>query len=142
MIKLLSFLILCLSLMLSSGLSFASSCESDPRDCFDGVEDDGEVVPKDSDIKRTFSIPPVKAGFIIDFYHPDILPHIAMEVFEFSIPRVGDFAVDIGVSSGRVISVLTWEAIPVIKIGPTVWAGYNVRRESAAFGIGFSMLDF
>jgi len=117
-------------------------CKDDPRACFDGFEDDDTIKPKDPQVKRTFDFPAIKAGFIIDFKETDVLPHLSVEVFTFSVPKVGDFAVDAGVANSRVFTSLTWELVPIVKVGPCIWVGYNVKAEKLAFGIGVSILDF
>jgi len=128
---------------LTSGSVFADDrCKEDPRVCFNGFEDDGTIIPKDPKVKRTFSIPPIKAGFVVDLHHRDILPHISIELLDFTLPYAGDFALDVGVATSRVMFVFVWEVIPIVKIGPSVWAGYNVRENAPAFGLGFSVLDF
>ena len=139
-------LIACLTFLSSITAAYADDsdkdCEKDPRACFEGFEDDGSVIPKNEKVERTFSVPPVKAGFLIDFYHPDILPHLAIEILDFKIPKAGDFVVDTGVTVSRVFVALTWEFIPIVKAGPTIWAGYHVKEQDPAFGIGVSILDF
>lgn len=142
--KLSVFLIICLMSCLSS-IALAEpdpECTEDPRACFEGFDDDDTIIPKDDKVKRTFSLPPMKAGFVFDFYHRDLLPHLSMEVVEFSVPKLGDFSLDVGVATSRVLTTLTYEWIPLVKAGPCIWAGYNVREESPAFGIGVAFLDF
>lgn len=142
--KLLMCLVLSVSFILaSSGNVYADDkCKDDPRECFDGFEDDDTIVPKDPHVKKTFDFPAIKAGFIIDFKNTDILPHLAVEALDFSVPKIGDFAVDVGVANSRVFTALTWEVIPIVKVGPSIWVGYNVKEKDPAFGIGISILDF
>jgi hypothetical protein len=144
MIKLLASLSIWLTLLLSSNIAYAEEpkCEDDPRACFDGFKPDGTIITRDKKAERTFFFPPVKAGFIIDVYNRDILPHISVEVLEFDTFWSGDIAIDVGVGTSRVFTSLTWEFIPIIKAGPSIWAGYNVREKSQAYGIGFTVLDF
>ncbi len=118
------------------------TCKDDPRECFDGFEEDDTIIPKDPKVKRTFSIPPIKVGFVVDLYHRDILPHISMELLDFTLPYAGDFTIDTGVATSRVMLSLTWEFIPIVKMGPSIWVGYNVREDDPAFGVGISVLDF
>jgi hypothetical protein len=131
-------------LSLSSSVSYAEEpkCEDDPRACFDDFKDDGTIIPKDKSVARTFSFPPIKAGFIVDVYNRDILPHISVEVLELDAPWSGDYALDVGVGNSRVFASLSWEFIPLIKAGPSIWAGYNVKEKSQAYGVGFTILDF
>ena len=145
MIKLLLSLSICLLLLLQTSYVSAETtegCKEDPRECFDGFEDDGTVITKDPTVSRTFSFPPVKAGFVVDAYNWDILPHIGVEVVSVSAPWDGDFSIDINVAASRLFTSLTWEFFPIIKAGPLVWVGYNIKQESPAYGVGFSILDF
>ena len=134
-----------LTLSLSSYFTLAEDgpkCEDDPRACFDGFDPDGGVVTKDGEAERTFSFPPVKAGFIVDVHNRDILPHISAEVHEWDVFWKGNFTLDAGVAASRVFASLTWEFLPIIKAGPSIWAGYNVKENDSAYGIGFTILDF
>lgn len=142
--KLFLFLGLLISFILVSPSSALADdeCKEDPRACFDGFRDDDSIDPKDEDVEKTFNFPAIKAGFIVDFGERDVLPHISVEVVEFSVPKIGDFALDVGVASSRVFSSLTWELIPIVKVGPSIWAGYNVKDNEPAFGVGVSILDF
>jgi len=141
--KLVVVLALFATLFSANSVAFAGEdCEDDPRACFDGFEDDDSVITKSKKAERTFSIPPIKAGFIIDLKNRDILPHLSVEILEFELPYLGDFALDTGVATSRVFLSVTWEFIPIVKAGPSVWAGYNVRENEPAFGVGLSILDF
>lgn len=146
--NLLLFLTLCFTFLASSTLAFADDdckCEDDPRCCFGEFEDDDSITTESKKAERTFSLPPLKAGFVIDVYNRDLLPHITIGLKEFTISQFGnwgDFSIDVGVATSRVFTSLTWEIIPIVKIGPMLWGGYNVKENDAAFGIGFSMLDF
>lgn len=141
--KLVMCLVLCFVWLGSTVVVYADNkCKDDPRECFDGFEDDDTIKTKSGKAERTFAFPPIKAGFVIDFYNRDILPHISLELQEFTVPFAGDFSLDVGVAASRVFITLSWEFIPLIKAGPTVWGGYNVREEEAAFGVGVSILNF
>lgn len=140
--KLLVCLGVCSSLFFSTVSLAEDKCKDDPRACFDGFENDGTVKPKDSKVKRTFSFPPIKAGFVVDIYNRDVLPHISLELKELHLPYIGDLSFDVGIATSRVFGILTWEFIPIIKAGPNLWVGYNVKESSPAFGLGFSILDF
>ena len=142
--KLLMFLVLSTAFILpTANNAYADDkCKEDPRECFNGFGDDDHVIPDDPDVKKTFDFPAIKAGFIVDFKDPDILPHIGLEVVDFSLPKVGDFALDVGVAPSTVFTSLTWELIPIVKVGPSIWAGYNVKDNAPAFGLGITILDF
>ena len=118
-------------------------CKEDPRYCF-SFGDNDEVKTKSGKAERTFELPPIKAGFIVDLRSPDVMPHIAVELFEFNIggSKWTDFSVDAGVANHRVLASLNWEIVPIAKMGPSVWVGYNFDDQEPTFGIGFSVLDF
>jgi hypothetical protein len=117
-------------------------CADDPRECVDGVDEDGKVDPKNEEVERTFSLPPLKIGSILDLNNFDLLPHLAIELRAFTVPKLGDFAIDFGVATSRAFVSLSWEFIPLLKMGPSIWAGYNVKEKDAAYGIGFTLLKF
>jgi hypothetical protein len=119
-----------------------NSCQDDPRACFDGFTEDGKIKPKSDKVERTFSFPPIKAGFIFDAYNRDLLPHLSVEALDFDVPYVGDITWDFGVATSRLFTSFTWEFIPIVKVGPSIWAGYNVKHNSVAFGVGVSLLSF
>lgn len=138
--KLAVLLILCFVWLGASAPAIAA-CPDNPRDCFD-FKDDDSITTESGKPERTFSFPPLKAGFVVDFRNRDILPHISIEVKAFEVPYIGDFALDAGVATSRVFTSLTWEFLPIVKIGPSIWVGYNVKENDFAFGVGVSMLDF
>jgi len=141
--KLVVLLTLCCVFFLAGSSALAEDkCKDDPRACFNGFDDKGEIIPDGGKAKRTYSFPPIKAGFLIDVYNRDLLPHIGIELKQFSLPYVGDLAWDAGVATSRAYTSITWEFIPIIKAGPSIWVGYNVRENSPALGVGFSILDF
>lgn len=147
--KLLLLLMVCFVFLASSVVSALAEgdcrCEDDPRCCFGEFEEDDSITTESGKAERTFSLPPVKAGFLIDIYNRDLLPHITMGLKSFTVPQFGswgDFSIDVGVATSRAFVALTWEIIPIVKIGPMLWGGYNVKETDAAFGVGFSMLDF
>lgn len=140
--KLVVILTFCLGFLAFSPAALAGDCSEDPRSCFDGFRGDDSVITEDGEAERTFSFPPVKAGFVLDLKNTDVLPHISIEAVDFSVPYAGDFAVDVGVATSRIFTSLTWEVIPIVKVGPSIWAGYNVKEGDMAFGVGISILDF
>lgn len=144
MIKLLVSLSIWLMLSLPSSYTYAETtdCGDDPRECFDGFEEDDTIITKDKAVKRTFSFPPIKAGFVIDVHNKDILPHVGVEVLEIDAPWGGDYSLDVGVAASRVFTSITWEFIPIVKAGPSIWVGYNIRQGGPAYGVGVTVLDF
>ena len=140
LVAVLSFLIVLFSI---NSLALAGGdCSKDPRDCFDGFRDDDSIITRDKKAEKTFAMPPLKVGFVVDFYNEDILPHLSVELVDFKIPYAGDFTLDTGVATSRIFASLTWEVIPIIKAGPSVWIGYNVKDNDPAFGLGVTILDF
>lgn len=114
--------------------------EDNPR-CHVKVDDEGDVKTKSGKAERTFSFPSIKQGYIFDFYNPNVLPYFSIEALEFDLAEE-DFAIDIGSTVNRVFGSLTWEFIPIAKVGISVWGGYNVIETEPAFGVGVSILDF
>lgn len=102
--------------------------------CFD---EDDKIETPDGEAERTFSIPPIKMGFVFDFHNTDLLPHFGIQIFS-----IGDISADFAVARSRVFISLNWELVPIIKLGPSVWAGYNVRETEPAYGVGVSILNF
>ncbi len=111
-----------------------------PRDLFEFGKD-GKVIPKSDKPARTFNFPPLKTGFIIDFKNLDIMPFLGLELKEWDIGK-HTFNLDLGVAQSRVFMSVGWEFIPIINIGPTIWAGYNLVENDYAVGVGVMMLDF
>jgi hypothetical protein len=116
--------------------------KDDPRpQCLFTFDPDGKVHPKDPKAARIFNFPPIKAGFIFDVNHVNILPYTSLEVLDWDIGSEM-FNSNIGVSWGRVLVDIQWVALPIISIGPTIWGGYNVGANDWAAGIGFGILKF
>lgn len=111
-----------------------------PRCLFD-FDEDGKVKTKDGIAERTFSFPPLKVGFIFDVNHIAVLPYGAIEMFDWDM--FGEmFNSNFGVSWNRVFVDLSWEIVPIMKIGPTIWGGYNVGEKDWAAGVGVNILKF
>lgn len=138
------FLICCLVLsgFLYSNEAFAEDeCPKNPRACFEFDKDD-KVITESGEPERTFSFPPVKTGFVVDFRNLDVLPYLGVQMFDFSLPKVGDFSVDAGVAPSRLFVSLNWELIPIVKAGPMIWGGVNIKEKESAFGVGLTILNF
>lgn len=111
-----------------------------PRCQFE-FDEDGRIRTKSGDAERTFAFPPLKTGFILDIGVPDFLPYVALEIFNVGI--LGEtFAMDVGGSSGRIFLSLDYELLPIMKLGPMLWFGYNVPEETYSYGLGFTILKF
>lgn len=111
-----------------------------PRCGFE-FEEDGTVKTESGKPERTFSLPPFKGGFVFDFYNRDITPSVLVQMFDFEVVDE-DFGVEVGVATSRLFVSLSWEIVPIVKIGPSVWAGYHISENDPAFGLGVSILDF
>ena len=138
--KYISYFVVILALLVPS-FALAEDCEDgdeSPR-CLFKIDEDGKLTTKSGDPERTFSIPPLKTGFILDLGVPDFLPYAALEIFDFEVFNT-DFAVDIGGTTGRMFVSFDWELITLLKLGPTIWAGWNVPEEKMSFGVGFTIL--
>lgn len=139
-----------LALMLISSVAYADDptpeevpcVKDDPRPrCLFEFEEDGQVHTKDPRAERTFKFPPLKAGFIFDVNHKAILPHIGIQIVDWDM--FGEtFNTNFGVSWMRTFVDFSWEIVPIMKIGPSIWAGYNVEENDWAAGIGFNILKF
>ena len=129
------FIVLLLCCFLNSS---ALADEPTPRDQFE-FDEDGNVKTDNGKAERTFWFPPLKVGFLVDLQpdNRDVAPHLSIELFDFS-----DFAFNAGVAQSRVFLSFGWEIVPIAKIGPIVWGGYNVKDETWAAGLGVSILDF
>lgn len=116
-------------------------CREDPRECFD-FNDDDSITTNSGKAERTFSFPPVKTGFVFDFRHRDITPHLSVEVVSIPVGKLGDLTIDGGIAASRLLGSITLEFLPIIKAGPNLWVGYNVKENDIAYGIGVSFLAF
>jgi hypothetical protein len=128
----------------------ANAEEKKPDDCkeFDerpqclfDVDEDGTIHTDDGEAERTFSFPPLKTGFVLDLKHPDLLPFISVELLCWDM--LGEsFAFDLGGTAGRAFISFNWETIPIMKLGPTIWGGWNVPEKEYSFGFGFTIIKF
>jgi hypothetical protein len=133
--------------LLSVQISYA---EERPDDCIENdlrpqclftIDDDGKVHTDDGKAERTFSFPALKTGFILDMRAPNLLPFISMELAATEI--LGEsFAIDIGGTAGLAFVSLNYELVPIMKLGPTVWGGWNVPEKEYTFGVGFTIIKF
>lgn len=111
-----------------------------PRCLFDW-DDDGRVKTESGIAERTFNFPPLKVGFIFDAKNIAVLPYGSIQVVEWGM--FGEmFSTNIGVSWNRVFADFAWEAIPIMKIGPTIFGGYNVGEKDYCIGVGVNILKF
>jgi len=108
----------------------------DPRDCF-SFDPNGKVHTDSGQAEKTYAFPPIKAGFIFDFNTVDITPHISIEAYE-----VHHFELEFGIANSRVFTSIGWQVIPIIKLAPVIWGGWNVKDKTYAYGIGINILDF
>jgi hypothetical protein len=111
-----------------------------PRCLFD-FDQDGKVKTESGVAERTFDFPPLKIGFIFDVNHKAVFPHAAIQLVEWEM--FGEiFATNFGASWNRVFVDLSWSAIPLMYIGPTIFAGYNIGEKDWSAGIGVNILRF
>lgn len=139
-----------ITLLLMFYIVATASAEDRPDDCEENdlrpqclftIDDDGQVHTDDGQAERTFSFPNLKTGFVLDVVAPNLQPFIAVEVVEWSL--FGEnLAIDIGGSTGLAFASLDWELIPIMKLGPTIWGGWNVPEKKYAFGVGFTIIKF
>lgn len=121
----------------------AAKCPDNPQDCFDFNEDE-TVNTESGGAERTFSIPPMKVGFVVDLNNRDILPDWTIQIphAELDLPKAGALTLNVGVATSRIFASVDWEIAPIVRLGPTFWVGYNVKAEEIAYGLGFAILDF
>lgn len=112
-----------------------------PR-CLFEFDENGQVHTKDKQAERTFSFPAVKAGMLVDVHDLDVLPYISLRAFRWTWGNQ-DFALDAGATLHRLFVDVHYEFIPIIAIGPTIWAGWNFEGKNTwAAGVGFGLLKF
>lgn len=118
-------------------------CEKDdPRpQCLFDFDPDGKVHPKDPRAERVFEMPPLKTGFLVDVRAPDVVLYVSIQLLHWNIFGE-DFAITAGAAPSRAIMTLDWEVIPIMRIGPNIWGGYNVPEKEWTFGAGFTILKF
>lgn len=116
--------------------------ENDLRpQCLFTIDDNGKVHTDDGKAERTFSFPALKTGFVLDLRAPDFLPFVSIELAKWKM--FGEtFATDLGGTAGLVFVSLNWQYIPILKVGPTIWGGWDVSEEQYTFGAGFTIIKF
>lgn len=139
--RLIKYSILILVLLVGQSSLTHAECSDNPRDCFKGFNGD-TIVTNSGKAERTFSVPPMKAGFLVDFSDLDVLPFVSIELLSVGLPVVDDVTLDLGVATSRVFIDVVFEFIPIVKIGPSIWIGYNVPNSDISYGVGVSFLDF
>lgn len=142
MVKFKLFLIIFTVISIFSSVAKAT-CPEVPRDCFT-FDENGQVHTDSGAAEKTFNWPPMKIGFLVDFNYKDILPDWTIQIphTEIDLPYGQALALNAGVATSRAFISLDYEAIAIIRMGPTIWCGYNFLQEDIAWGVGFSILDF
>lgn len=85
--------------------------------------------------------PPLKTGFLVDLDPEgrDGFFYLGLDVVDWKWFDQ-QFSVDTGIASGRIVTGLSWSPLFDGKVGPFIWAGYNIADNAAAYGIGFTVL--
>lgn len=125
-----------------------SKKKKNPRDYFT-FRKDGSVKTKSGKAEKTFNFPDVKIGFLFDPLRLDILPVLAIELYEF---KKYPFYFDIGLAPHIIYFAIGYNIIPIFEIGVFLWGGYNfIDRKGVhygtnfygmAFGLGVTILKF
>jgi hypothetical protein len=122
--------------------------KKDPRSFFT-FDKKGNVKTKSGNAEKTFKFPDIKLGFVFDVPRLDILPILAVELFEFKkVP----FYFDVGVAPHLFYLSIGYNVIRIFEVGVFLWVGYNfVSRKGKywgrefygmAFGFGMTILRF
>lgn len=122
--------------------------KKDPRSFFT-FKKDGSVVTKSGKAEKTFNFPDVKVGMILVGPQLDVLPILAIELYEF---KKRPFYFDFGISTHILYLAAGYNVVPIFEVGVFVWAGYNfLDRDKSfwgqkfygvSFGIGISLIKF
>ncbi len=117
-------------------LALAGSAEAEPKEFTCDV--------KGSSIHCTAAednLPTLKTGFLVDLDPEgrDGFFYVGLEVANWRVSEK-EFSLDFGIASSRVMVGLSWGAFYNGKVGPFLWAGYNIADNSPAYGVGFTVL--
>lgn len=122
--------------------------KKDPRSYFK-FDKKGKVKTKSGKAERTFNFPDIKVGFIFVAPQLDILPVLAIEMYEFKkIPVYFDF----GISPHVAYFSIGYNIIPIYEVGVFGWVGYHFLDRNTefwgkkfygiTFGIGITVIKF
>lgn len=122
--------------------------KKDPRSYFK-FNKDGSVKTKSGKAERTFNFPDIKVGFIFVAPQLDVLPVLALELYEFKkIP----IYFDVGISIHLVYLAVGYNIIPIFEVGIFLWGGYHFIDRKAefwgqkfhgfCFGVGITVIKF
>jgi len=83
----------------------------------------------------------LKSGFLIDFdpKNRDGFFYVGLEMVDWKMGKE-EFSLDFGIANSRLMLGLGWGAFYKGKVGPFVWAGYNIADNSPAYGVGLTVL--
>lgn len=109
--------------------------------CLFDFDEEGQVKTESGEPERTFSLPPMKAGFIFDARAIDLTPSLSVELIDWEMFSE-DFALDFGVAHSRIFVSFDWLFIPIFKAGPMVWAGMDIPGRTWAAGLGITFIKF
>lgn len=122
--------------------------KKDPRSYFK-FKKDGTVKTKSGKAEKTFNFPDIKVGFIFVAPQLDVLPVLALEMYEFKkVPIYFDF----GISTHLVYVAMGYNIIPIFEVGVFIWGGYHfIDRDKefwgqkfygVSFGLGMTVIKF
>ena len=122
--------------------------KKDPRSYFK-FNKDGSVKTQSGNAERTFKFPDIKIGFIFVAPQLDVLPVLALELYEF---KTKPFYFDFGISTHLLYVAAGYNIIPIFEVGIFVWGGYHFIDRSkkfygkqfygVCFGLGITVIKF
>lgn len=141
-----------LAVLMAPAVAYAEPPPPDEVPCVEGdkrprclfeFDEDGEVHTESGVAERTFDFPPLKVGFIFDATSVNVYPYAAIQVKEWTMFGGEIFSTNLGLSWNRALIDLHWAAIPIMYIGPSIWAGWDFSGDGSwAAGVGVSILKF
>lgn len=122
--------------------------KKDPRKYFT-FNKDGSVNTKSGKAEKTFNFPDIKVGVIFSSPRLDVLPVLAIELYEF---KKKPFYFDFGISTHILYFAIGYNVVPIFEVGVFVWGGYNfldrnkrfwgVDFYGTCFGVGLTVIKF
>ena len=97
----------------------------------------GEFEPCDGAIERTYSMPDISVGFVLDIRVLKIEPIFCIEVLEKWAVKF-----DIGVGSGIAFGSLGYKITSIVEIAPIVFGGIRVPEMVPTYGAGIIITKF
>ena len=107
-------------------------------------DEEGNWIPNNPDIARTYQIPDIGAGFVFDINSLDLSPSLQLELLEVdtSVPYVGTLKLDFGVAYQRSYLYVgkLWTSIFEISTGGFV--GWNWEDNEISYGVAGTIIKF